>query len=308
MANLAWDHDEWERWSLRLVREHFGVENVHTVPDGAGGDHGLEAFTTDGIAFQCYSTENEPLKPTARGALQKNKIGMDLKKFMTGGVALTGALGSTIIHTWVLLTPYHEDAGVLTYCQTKAKEVGDLELNYAASPFHVDVHTLLTYESENKSLLGRMTFEHDLQRPPAGHVIFGTNFEDVWSPHIETMDGKLSKLPSLGEPVKRAAARAALLREQVQGGHLLDRWADRVPEVATYIAHELDTAKAKLVLDSLGVEGQLEWFQSVRAEVRLRMSAVTGLSLANAEHVADMAIASWLQECDLDFLPVANDV
>lgn len=303
MAYQAWDHDQWELWSVGLVRERFGHANVVDVPDGAGGDHGLEAYTRDGIAFQCYSSEKEPLKPSDRGALQKSKIGKDLKKFREGGPPLQALLGTVKIHTWVLLTPYHEDAAVIPYCNDQAVKVDDAKLAYAVIPFAVTVHHLETYRAEHESLLKRAAMQSDLALPPPRSA--ASDFVDATSGEIQTMDTKLARLSLGKDPVRRARLRSALLSEQVCGGNLLDRWTNRVPEVASHIQHVLDTARDALVLDAVGVPGPEDQFKAVRADVRRRVAAASGgLSAVNVEHVADMALAYWLQSCHLDFVEV----
>jgi hypothetical protein len=307
VAIVSWDHDEWQSWGLALVRERYGAESVVDIPDAAGGDHGVEAFTYGGIAFQCYCAENEPLAPTKRGALQKNKIGTDIKKFVDGGQALADVFGATVINTWVLLTPYHQDANVIVYCNGKAAEVMAGDVAYAADPFHVTVHHLDTYMAEHQVLLRRMAIEKDLIRPPDQALLGAVDYSETWSDLIEAMDTKLGKLPLLADPQRRARFRAALLEEQLQGGHLLDRWLDRVPDVATHIQHVLETAKRQLVLDSVGGHSPADLFQAVRAGLRAKVGAVAGLSQVNVEHVSDMALTNWLQECDLDFVEAADD-
>jgi hypothetical protein len=302
VAVTPWDHDDWERWGLALVRERYGVHAVIDVPDAAGGDHGLEAYTTSGVAFQCYSAENEPLAPTKRGALQKKKIGTDIKKFIEGGDSLQSLLGDVVINTWVLLTPYHEDSSVIQYCNMKADEVVRSGVAYASNPFRVAVHHLGTYLGEHQVLLRRIQSEDALIREPDDDVLGGVDFTEAWSDQIEVMDEKLTRLPTLADASARATHRAALLEEQLQGMSLLDRWSDRVPDVATHMRHVLDTARRQLILGAVGGLPPPERYQAVRAYVRERVGAVPSLSDINAEHLTDMALAMWLQECPLDFV------
>lgn len=303
MTLHAWDHDQWELWGVTLVRECYGHEYVVDVPDNAGGDHGIECYTRSGIAFQCYSSENEPLTPTRRGALQKDKIRKDIKKFINGGASLQALLGSVKIHTWVLLTPYHQDASVIGYCNEKALEVDAAGLDYAENPFSVTVHHLDTYRTEHDRLTNRQALADDLQRGPDVEV---PDFANATSELIERMDTKLARLPGLDDDRRRAKVRSALLVEQIQGASLLDRWRDRVPEVATHLQHVLATEKNQLELSAVGVPGPEDRFQAVRADVLRSIRSDGALTPINAQHVADMAIADWLQECSLDFFPAQD--
>ncbi len=74
VAAFSWDPDEWETHAVAMLCHHFGVDKVVPVPDDDQGDRGLDAFTVDGIGYQCYAPEGEPLAPSKRAVLQKGKI------------------------------------------------------------------------------------------------------------------------------------------------------------------------------------------------------------------------------------------
>jgi len=42
---------------LRLLKRHHGHTNYQEVPAKHGGDLGLEGFSTNGCAYQCYAAQ-----------------------------------------------------------------------------------------------------------------------------------------------------------------------------------------------------------------------------------------------------------
>ena len=145
VAAESWDPELWQTHSVAMLQHHFGVDKVVAVPDEDGGDRGLDAFTVDGIGYQCYAPENEPLAPSRRATLQKGKITADLGKLRTFKEKLTLLLGGIRLHTWVLLTPEHRSAAVIEHCNAKASEVDEWGLPFTQSPFRVQVHSVATY-------------------------------------------------------------------------------------------------------------------------------------------------------------------
>lgn len=133
----SWDSDEWERHAIAMLCHHFGVDKVVPVPDDDQGDRGLDAFTVDGIGYQCYAPEGEPLAPSKRAALQKGKITADLRKLKDNEDKLLPILGEVKLHTWVLLSPEHKSAAVIEHCNIKAAEVLAWGLEFIVPGFNL---------------------------------------------------------------------------------------------------------------------------------------------------------------------------
>ena len=74
-----WDAGEWQGYARRLVQRRHGAVNVQSVPDEVQGDCGVEFYTLDGTAYQCYAPEKtSSVKAAASG--MKAKAGRDLGK------------------------------------------------------------------------------------------------------------------------------------------------------------------------------------------------------------------------------------
>jgi hypothetical protein len=297
VAHESWDADEWEKYGVKLVTHHFGVDQVIRVPDLDGGDRGLDAYTRGGMGFQCYAPENEPLAPSNRARLQKKKINTDLKKLRDKKDQLITLLGTTKLNSWVLLTPANESADLIGYCNTKAAEVIGWELPFVGEGFCVLVHDLETYAAAHAVLATAAVMASDLQRPPPPPP--GINFELAAGSHIDVMDGKLAKIPTLSNDVARTKHRAALLAGQFGGDALLDRYRDRMPEIASNFESQIEAAQREMILSSADGSVPAEFYSQLRSRLVERFSSL--LNQTNAEYLAQKCVADWLQQCPLNF-------
>ena len=300
VAVSSWDPDEWETHAVAMLCHHFGVDKVVPVPDDDQGDRGLDAFTVDGIGYQCYAPEGEPLAPSKRAALQKGKITTDLKKLYTNREKLAAILGTVKLHTWVLLSPVHKSASVIEHCNTRALEVLTWGLEFIAPGFKVQIHSTETYLRAHAFITQTEAYGSFLTAPPDYEVI-GADFGAVTSPQIETMDGKLAKLAGLKDDARRRTHRALLLERQLGGDVVLDRIRSRAPDVASHYDSMMDAARAEMIFAAASAQPAAEYYQDVRTSLVERFRRDPLLSEENAEFFADKCITDWLEQCPLDF-------
>lgn len=102
-----WDPNEWQDWVKQLLYAHYGHKHYQPVPDTDGGDYGIEGFSQDGCAYQCYAAE-EPVGTEELYEKQRNKINEDLKKFVHNQQPLAKLFGALKIERWVFVVPRYE--------------------------------------------------------------------------------------------------------------------------------------------------------------------------------------------------------
>jgi len=299
VAVESWDPGEWEVHGVAMVTHHFGVENVIPVPDDDGGDRGVDVFTVDGIGYQCYAPEGEPLAPSKRAALQKGKITTDLKKLETNKAKLKALFGEIELHTWVLLSPEHRSASVIEHCNAKAQEVLGWGLTFIAPAFKVEIHSVATYPRSHAFLQQSEAYAGDLLRPP--YPVAGADFGAATGPLIDTMNTKLMKIPRLQALGTRRSHRAMLLEGHLGGGVLLDRFRDRAPDLATHFDTMMEAARREMIFNSAGDQAPAEYYMDLRERLIARFSEGELLPRVNAEFLAYKCITDWLQQCPLDF-------
>jgi hypothetical protein len=117
-----WPGDAWQAYCVSLVQLRHGAANVQRVPDHVQGDAGIEFFTTDGCAYQCYALEETSDTKKAASAM-KQKAARDLPKLNANAATLTGLLQATILHRWILLTPFLDDKQVVSFVRGRGSSL-----------------------------------------------------------------------------------------------------------------------------------------------------------------------------------------
>ncbi|MYV77971.1 hypothetical protein GT352_29165 [Streptomyces sp. SID1046] len=303
-SGWIWDPDSWQEWAISLLRQKHGADNVIKVPDQDSGDLGIECFTRSGIVYQCYCPENPDLSPRALYNNHRDKITADVKKFIKNEAELERLFGSVKIRSWILFTPRHESHKSVQHCSDKATLVRQANLSYVTDDFMVDVHELADYR-ESAEILNRGPVLPAPVGVPASVPKMtpdGIDFRQVQSPLISVMDEKLSRIPQLVNPDKRATYRASLLGSHLAGEGLLDRYMESIPEVHQQIMDCVASVERGLLLAYGPGDHPHKVLASVIGEVRARVEQVVpGIATSNAESIALMAVTDWLQQCPLDF-------
>ncbi|MFI1430401.1 hypothetical protein [Streptomyces lydicus] len=303
-SGWIWDPDSWQEWAIRLLRQQYGADNVIKVPDQDRGDLGIECFTRSGIVYQCYCPENPDLGPRALYDNHRDKITKDIKKFIQNEVELTRLFDSVKIRSWILFTPRHESHKTVQHCSEKATLVRRANLPYVATDFIVDVHELADYKDSAEILRRGPILPAPVGVPATIPKVTadGIDFRQVQSPLISVMDEKLSRIPRLANPDKRATYRAHLLGSHLTGEGLLDRYMESIPEVYQQIVDCVASVERGLLLAYGPGDLPHKVLGSVIDEVCERVEQVVpGIAKSNAESIALMAVTDWLQQCPLDF-------
>src|SRR5436305_8600583 len=115
-----WSGDEWQEHVLLLLKRHYGPGEFQEVPDTDQGDAGLEGFSNDGCAYQCYAPE-EPLTLQQRAEKHKRKIYKDIQKFVKNQAVLLALIGSVKIKRWILVVPRIDSKEVIGYAEKQVE-------------------------------------------------------------------------------------------------------------------------------------------------------------------------------------------
>ncbi|MER7347186.1 hypothetical protein ABT390_17500 [Streptomyces aurantiacus] len=303
-SGWIWDPDTWQEWSIRLLRQHHGADNVIKVPDQDRGDLGIECFTRSGIVYQCYCPENPDLAPRALYDNHRNKITTDIGKFIKNKDELIRLLKSVRVRSWILFTPRHESYRTVQHCGEKADLVRQANLPYVTDDFIVDVHELADYRDSEEILRRGPVLPAPIGVPATvpQQTPDGIDFRLITSPMIEAMDEKLSRIPRLANTEKRATFRAQLLGSHLAGEGLLDRYMESIPEVHQQILDCIASVERSLLLAFGPGDQPHKVLGGIIDDVRQRVEQVVpGIARSNAESIAYMAVTDWLQLCPLDF-------
>lgn len=288
---------EWQDLCIRVLHEHHGGGELVEVPDDDRGDAGLEAFSLDGCAYQCYAPENEPLTASQRFTKQRKKIKDDVAKFVKNGEKLKKLLPSKLlIRRWILLVPrittkrLHELAAELT------EEIRSAQLPYVAENIMAVAQTLRAYEAAKHAVVARQL--HVLELPPLEEP----DFSGLDDPLIEVMRKKLAKTVGFRIPGSRDALISRLLANFVAGRAHRDWVRDQYSELGDELEERLEDLEARLAMQyPLNDPEADQLLASVLADTESTVRGVLNTRASQSRVISEGQVADWLMRCPLDF-------
>jgi hypothetical protein len=290
--------DDWQQFVVRLLYLRYGV-NLIEIPDRHRGDHGIEAFTTDGCAYQCYAPEGD-VGPAILAERHKVKITNDLTKFRTNKAELAKVFGDTKISRWLLMVPDHCSSDVVAHCETKAQELRSLNppLSFISPEFKV-----ITMNGYEFFALQISQLEHNggfLVEAPQTELQPRQveSFEDANGEWLANLDRKLLSLPRLPTGPARSTFRERLLRYYLEGSNALTYYDQRFPLISERVRSlkeaESRSLEVESVMRSLTITFTRERFQEKMS------AAIPSLGKKTSDVLSYAAIVEWLMLCPLD--------
>jgi len=300
-GGVTYDGPEWQHYCLQLLSVKYGTELV-VVPDKDRGDLGIEAFSRDGCAFQCYAAQ-EPLSTSELAAKQQLKMTRDLKKLRDNAAQLLSILGTVRIRWWVFMVSRHDSKRILEHGEKKAAELRAAAMPHLTDDFVIVVVTAEQFPVE-AAALARNTHTVmyvDAEAPEQDEIV---EFAVQHSPLVATMEEKLRKLLRTRDPVALRRASSALLTAFLFGTVVDAELRDKYPLVRADIRKIVSATERRLELrygaTSAETDAPVERVaKDLQAEIRSRLP---GLEVGTAEDVAYGTVADWLMRCPLDFV------
>jgi hypothetical protein len=290
--------DDWQKFIVRLLYVRYGADLIE-VPDQHKGDHGIEAFTTDGCVYQCYAPEGD-VGPAILADRHKVKITNDLAKFRKNEFELAKIFGNTKILRWLLVVPDHCSSDVVAHCEKKAQELLEMAqpLSFISPDFKVitvngyDFFALQISQLEQHGGLLVEASQTDLQ---PGEV---ESFEEANGEWLANLDRKLLALPRLPTGPARAAFRERLLRYYLEGSNAITYYDQRFPLISEKVRSlkeaESRSLEVESIMKDLTITSTRERFQQKMSE------AIPSLGRATSDVLSYAAIVEWLMLCPLD--------
>jgi hypothetical protein len=295
---------DWQQLILRLLKMRYGVGQFVEVPDTVHGDCGIEGFSRDGTAFQCYAVE-EPLAVAERTKRQKAKLSGDLRKLIKNAAKLQRILGDTVLHRWVLVVPRWEDKELQAYADQIAQEVRDANLSFIAADFAASIATGDDFLIERQQLV--------TTRMPSLRIATEEVRSEECEDWAEANDEVIQNLDRKSLTVchnkqdQARKLREEYVRHYLRGKNALDKLRNEYPEVYEVAYRvkrdrEVFLASESLIPDSLPPQKLRETLDRLRAELQ---SELPGMASFTVEQLIQEAVADWLLRCPLDFPPTS---
>jgi hypothetical protein len=290
--------EAFEEFCLNLLRRRYRPEQLVHLPAKAEGDYGIEAFTKDGLVYQCYS-DRDSLSLRDRTTKQKRKLYDDTVKLRTYVAKLEKVLDGLMIGGYIFLVPQFDSVELVAYAVTRAEAVRGFGLSFIANDFSISIKEPKDYPEELRAA------ERD-----------GSAIAVVPDPLVESKDVELfqSGKPALVDKLEKKLAaleieergrselrdefvRAFLVKEGVMGG--LKEW----PETWEAVERRRQLREEKLSLDNqLDASKPKERIGSLIAGYQDDLSkSVAGIREPDAQRVAMGQVGDWLMRCPLRF-------
>ena len=290
--------DDWQQFVVRLLYVRH-TSNLIEVPDQHKGDSGIEAFTTDGCAYQCYAPEGA-VGPAILAERHKTKITTDIRKFRTNKQQLAGMFGTTKISRWLLVVPDHCSSEVVAHCEKKAQELRELDppLGYIAEDFRIITVNGYEFFSLQISQLekngGLLVEAEEVSIDSTLLQTFGSMHEE-W---LANLDRKMLTLPRRPTGQAGAAFREKLLRYYLEGSNAMTYYDQRYPLISERV-RSLKEAESR----SLEIESVLKNVTITQTRENFQEKMIAGIpsvGTVTANILCWAAVVEWLMVCPLD--------
>jgi hypothetical protein len=296
-----WEGEEREKHIQLLLKRHYGPGNYQEVPAKHVGDFGIEGYSTDGCAYQCYATQ-EPCATQQRYDAQRDKITTDIGKFIKNKPELVKLFGGTLISRWILIVPVSESASLVQHASKKSEEVLRVRLPYVSDDFKVIVDTDSCFAKEMNELVNAGMI------PVEGQAInVDSEDRDDWITSndglVGTLDQKAQKIPRLVTDGKIEDFKISMIEHYLRGQNLLDSFSQNYPDIYAQIdnckhMYEFELRTLSLINSDPAPQHLKEAFKQYSEKLK---DSAPNLPRAIIDTLGWEGVSDWLMRCPLDF-------
>ena len=297
-----WGTNEWDEHVQRLLKRRYKDGSYQQIAAETHGDCGLEGFSSDGSAYQCYSAQNWANSKQLYEK-QRGKITDDIAKFLANEQELVALFGDIKIQRWKLVVPCWMDKELLKHAKTKEQFVRKAKPTHAAENFEILIITAEDFAVENKELTAAGIHAFD-----PGLAIIPDQSLDEWlrkSSNLVLVANLNRKVDLVGASNPKRFIerfRTRVVKNFIAGSIILDRLEKELPETYKRVL-ELKQQKE----DDLDTETVTHstvpatFFDETLQSLREQLISTPGLSPRAAAALANEAVADWVLRCPLDF-------
>lgn len=296
------DGQSWERMCRAAFVLKYGdrYQNMQASP----GDFGIEGWTADGHAFQCYCPEKDYTQSELHDAV-RDKITTDIPKLNRYAREIKARIGETKIHSWLFVTPVIPHNDIHKHARKKEAEARAWQCSILESNFSIFIqdaeHYATQFEESRRSQGARLhlgptlppavvlpeapeAFQRLVDRKNRVRLQSKTNRPDFERSLKALNDTTERKFVECDMHLSNIEKVSPLAYKQIV--HVIGRYADEMTELQFTWADEpqklIDRIKSEL-------------------SERLANEPRTTMGVVDAQTLADLMISRWLAVCQLDF-------
>jgi hypothetical protein len=296
MTVRAWYGTEWQDFCILLLRKRYDSHDLQEVPDRHNGDLGIEAFSHDGCAFQCYAAL-EPVNVNDLYESQRDKLTEDLGKLKKNASALEAMLGDIRIKKYVYMVHRNDSRKILTHAATKAAEVRSWGLSFILDEFKIVVVTDDYYAAERSAIVA---IPAQLVSPDPVASLGMAKWINENAPLVKEANRKLTGVGTTGAALDRYID--ALLTQFLEGENALQKLRVKYPEQWRTTTTIKSRKEGRLALDYPATQAApseviLNVAHDLAAEIIRDAPSISG---PLAESMAWAVVADWIMRCPLE--------
>jgi hypothetical protein len=292
--------DDFEQFFWGLLRRRYPPQQLVYLPATMGGDHGMEGYSTDGIAYQCYA-DRDSLTLRARTDKQKQKLYKDTKKLGAYAAKIEKVLGGLVLDYYFLVVPQFHAVELVAYANERAESVRSLGLPFISATFAILIKTPDDYPAEYNAALKDASAKAAVPAPEVdqAHVAL---FADTKPELVGVLEAKLAVLKQSSPGVDVVLVRDRLIRAFLAKEQVMDalrRW----PDTWEAVERRRELRQETLELESeLSPDAPDRRVKAVIDQYKADLvTNVSGVSEADAQRLAYGQVGEWIMRCPLHF-------
>jgi len=293
--------DEFEKMCRKLLELMYGATSFQEIPATDQGDFGLDGYTFEPEAFQCYAPEKLYTTEELYNK-QRDKITADIVKFIKNEKKLKELVGDKKFKKWVFLTPTFDSKRLNVHAGKKTKEVLGKKLAHVANDFQIVLKEadnffrteIETYRNKTRRFL-------NITNPEiAGSEVI--NWQDNNTTLTETLRRKLSKLGMDDDSLNRCInlhikyylALNKIMKETFKKNE------DVYNEIVQAFAAKTRSIEMKSSMNEVKKLDDIR-YDLDQLEMMLKEKLDGFIKPEIREHLKTCKISDWLIMCPLDF-------
>ena len=301
----TYDGHEWQQKVLTWLRLRYRGQ-FENVPDQHIGDFGIEGFSRDGKAYQCYSPK-DPLKAGDLYINQRDKMTEDIGKFIKNRSDLSKLFGDLKIKEWWFITPEHKSARLTQHAEKKRIEVLQANLPYVDPDFIIHIATGEDFASEQKISIETQLQQLRLDSPYPKEIAI-LEWADRNDELVKTLDDKISRLLRTQDSQNIIKYRNEVIRHYITGQNCLERLRNESCELWEKISQCLRDREKFLASECMdSPDTPKSTLREQRNLLHQKINSdVPGLHLHTVDEIVHGITNSWMIVCPIDFLEVSG--
>ncbi len=302
------DGDAWERLCVDCYRIRYQNEHYQEIPAVHGGDAGIEGFTKNGIAHQCYCPERDYSDDDLYNHL-RDKLTADIDKLLKNSKRLN-SLGVPPIVEWHFNIPEYKDSRILVHASTKQQEVlqakkqNPADCNHITDGFQIIIKIADDFAPEFSRIVRNSLTSMKLNLA----IKHADDWENCDSGKVENIRRKVKAVMHIGDDADPNVKQVVGLYVNcyMSGIEIMNRLRVKFPEIYEDVFNLEKSYKQDVSLKTLMNTDHAmnqEVFNDILDdfEKKLEREFSSMLTIASMGELKQDLIASWLADCSMEF-------